>query len=263
MKLKTTSYIIIGLVILPFVVVLFTPVFIKLFTRPLTPDEEYWREIYKTVELGEMGQPQVLQPFVSIELDCRLYCDEAEPLVLNITKSDNCSIAFAEGLEDIFTANVEDGVLKIDLREDVSRYFEGTNFLNITMPQINKLDCYFSNEGYLNLHGFQQESMEILHPHQLFFYDCQIDTVDFKNVEYINLFDSKIGSFKLDNEFSTYIYGKDSQIGIINAWAKRSDYELELQMDGVGQVQLFPGDYSIDFECNKPYTITFPDDKAN
>ncbi len=136
MKLKKSTYALIILAVLPFVLI---PAFLLIVRVPYNSSDHY---LYRSVQVSGDAKEQALAPFTSVRMEIGVgrnhYCDDP---VLNVNLgSDRPGVAMAEGWERYVSYTIEDSTLVVTLNHTSEVDFQNSSLPTIYAPSLANID---------------------------------------------------------------------------------------------------------------------------
>lgn len=262
--MKRTTYIIIGLIVLPFVLVFVGACMLRFFGEKWESDT--WIEASESTPVVELPVPA----FYKIMLlgDGNAYIENSNGL--DVVSDSTYSVSYPETWGEYISAEVADGVLRLSLGlpegfKETYASLRGASVV-VKVPKVASIGRESGGwSGALSVSGFNQKAMDVSYGYSNAFFACEIDSLSISSPRNewrwtLSCTDSRLGSVNVAGchniDISTYGSGRIDTF----AWAPRGDgyFETTINKANVGSFLWQPSDgQTIRFHTNKAATFTF------
>ncbi len=249
--MKKTSYIIIALVIVPFVLALTSPLWLKLFIDENSNRESHW------IEASTYMVSEDIDTFSSINIERlgHIYLHDETNVI--IRKSNASRIHLADNIAEYISYDFEGETLTINitlLDDSDYKHIYGKTMMIIETPAIDSITAEALEN--ITLEGFDNATASIDSDADTHFINCRIDSLTLKNSTNLILDNSKIGYASVMTSVNFGVVTDSSRIDAI-----KIDCDDRMRCDitetNIGTIQLEPNSNNIDLSINRPITIEY------
>lgn len=249
--MKKTSYIIIALVVVPFILALTSPFWIRLYIYGEDKRDSHW------IEASAERITEETASFNNVEFDKygRIFLSGNTNLI--IRKGDKPKVSCAENIADYVSYTIVDNTLTIKFLledEDDYKHIYGETVMIIETPSIDSVTGVGPRS--LTMAGFDIAKATIDFDSNTYISHCNIDSLFITNAQSLSLTNSKIGYASAITSANLGVETNDSRIETMKV-STDSHMRCDISDTNIGAIQLDPNGNNIDLTFNKPITIDY------